>query len=278
MSTTGAIQRTPAQLREHYDIERELADRLRSATKEERRTLYNVVYDERLQRIPHHPMLTRPRDPTARNSAVMRQMRLLSPFIRADTVFLEVGPGDCTLAMEVAKRTKKVYAVDVSDEGLVRDVVRPENIELSLSDGISVPVLPNSIDVAYSNQVMEHLHPEDAQEQLCNIYNTLVPGGLYICRTPNRLSGPWDISRYFDTVATGLHLKEYTITELAETLRLVGFSRVNAYIITPTGAVVSPTLPVFPFTWAELILENTPHFYRRKIANLLRPILIVAIK
>ena len=71
---------------------------------------------------------------------------------------------------------------------------------------------------------MEHLHPDDAVDQLKNIYNALVNGGKYICITPNRLTGPHDISKYFDNVATGFHLKEYTVTELSGLFREVGFS------------------------------------------------------
>jgi hypothetical protein len=31
---------------------------------------------------------------------------------------------------------------------------------------------------------MEHLHPEDAFEQLRNIIRALAPGGRYVCITP----------------------------------------------------------------------------------------------
>src|SRR6266436_5126674 len=48
--------RSEAQLREHYLIERELADRLRCAGPAERRTLYPLVYDELFRRVPAHPM------------------------------------------------------------------------------------------------------------------------------------------------------------------------------------------------------------------------------
>jgi hypothetical protein len=64
--------------------------------------------------------------------------------------------------------------------------------------------------VAYSYQLMEHLHPGDALEQLVNIYQALKRDSVYCCVTPNRISGPHDISVYFDTVAQGLHLKEYS--------------------------------------------------------------------
>ena len=104
---------------------------------------------------------------------------------------------------------RQVYALDVSAE-ITSRVSLPSNFKLILSDGTSVPLPPESVDVAYSNQLMEHLHPDDALEQLQGIWRALRPGGVYICLTPNRVNGPHDISQYFDSVATGFHLKEYT--------------------------------------------------------------------
>jgi SAM-dependent methyltransferase len=121
-----------------------------------------------------------------------------------------------------------VYALDVSAE-ITRTDTLPANFSLILSDGTTIDVPPDSITVAYSNQLMEHLHPDDALEQLSNIYRALAPGGIYICVTPNRLTGPHDISRHFDPVATCLHLKEYTNTELMALLRRVGFRKADQY-------------------------------------------------
>ena len=42
---------------ELYALERELAGRLRAADGPARRGLYGVVYDERLERMPDHPLL-----------------------------------------------------------------------------------------------------------------------------------------------------------------------------------------------------------------------------
>lgn len=143
--------------------------------------------------------------------------------MNANKIFLEVGAGDCAFSFEVSKLVKKVYAVDVS-EILTDNSVISENFKLILSDGSSIPVSKDSVDIAYSNQLMEHLHPEDAKTQLENIYSSLVDGGIYICLTPSKLYGPHDISKYFDSVATGFHLKEYTITELNKLFQQVGFS------------------------------------------------------
>ena len=71
-----------------------------------------------------------------------------------------------------------------------------------------------SVDLAFSDQLMEHLHPDDAVEQLRNIHRALKPGGVYVCVTPNRLYGPSDISAFFDDEARGFHLKEYSLDEI----------------------------------------------------------------
>ena len=270
------VQRTNEQLREHYEVEKELANRLRNATREERRRLYNEVYDERLQRISHHPLATKAADPVVRQAAVVPQLRLLRPFLKADQIFMEIGPGDCALAMAVAPYVKHVYAVDVS-AGLVQDEKRPANFELSITDGLGIPLAPDSVDLAYSNQLMEHLHPEDALEQLTNIYTAMAPNGQYICITPNRLSGPWDISRHFDEAATGFHLHEYTLTELATTFRKIGFRQVRVFV-SYGGHHLSSQLPIAPFRWLERGLERMPSRLCRKLAQGLVAVKVIAIK
>ncbi len=168
------------------------------------------------------------------------QLRLLGPYLKPHTTFLEIGAGDCALSLHVAPRVGRVYGLDVSEE-ITRDLPTPGNFDLILSDGVSIPVTPGTVDIAYSNQLMEHLHPEDAEEQLSNIYTALAPGGAYMCITPNRLVGPSDISAYFDDVATGFHLKEYTNTELAGLCRRAGFTRTRSVVWLKWVAVSLPT-------------------------------------
>jgi SAM-dependent methyltransferase len=219
-------RRTEAQLREHYLIEHELAERLRSAGREERRTLYATVYDELYRRVPHHPM-NRPSQ-HGRALGVERDIALLRRFLRPSSVFMEIGAGDCALSSRIAPSVRRAIAIDVSEE-IMRLAPPGANVERVLSDGTSIPVPAGSVDVAFSDQLMEHLHPDDAAEQLCNIHRSLAPGGVYFCITPNRLYGPCDISAYFDDFASGFHLREYTAEEVARLFRSVGFSRVRFY-------------------------------------------------
>lgn len=254
--------RTPEQIREHYEIERELAARLRTASKSERRTLYPALYDELFRRVRHHPMLlTTATSPERVRALVDYQLRMLQPLLTPETVYLEIGPGECHLAVEMASRVKKVYAVDVSQE-LAGRRDTPPNFELIISDGTSIPVPPDSVDLAFSNQLMEHLHPEDAEEQLRNIYRALRPGGRYLCITPNRLTGPHDVSRGFDREATGFHLHEYTAGELDQLMRRVGFRDVQAYLFSSTFSARVPSKTVM---FLESLVRPLSHRTRQAL-------------
>lgn len=260
-------------LREHYLIEKELADRLRNSTRTQRRQAYQTVYDELFRRVPDHPQLTLKRDAFSRHQEVSQRMRLLKHYLHPDATYLEIGAGDCALAIEVAKHVRKVCAVDVSEE-IGKGVALPGNVELIISDGCSIPVPENSINLAYSDQLMEHLHPDDAMDQLQNIYKALAPGGVYICITPNRLSGPHDVSQYFDQVATGFHLKEYTFAELAGIFRVVGFRKFQAL----SGARgLHLRVPTILPQALEFLLQTSGRF-GRKLARRLPLRLILGVK
>ena len=255
--------RTAAQIREHFEVERDLGDRLRNAPKDMRGALYATVYDELFRRVPHHPMLSRKVSPEQRRENLDWQLALLAGFLDKNVTYLEVGPGDCAVAFEAAKRVKKVYAVEVS-ETISGSPDVPENFQLILSDGSSIDVPDGSVDIVYSNQLMEHLHPDDALVQLKNVLRALAPGGVYLCITPNRLNGPHDISGQFGTEARGLHLREYTVTELSRLFRRAGFSRT---MMCAGGRGKYWKCPVLPAILCESILQILPTTLRRTIAS-----------
>ena len=257
--------RSSEQLKEHYEIEKALATRLRESSREERRTLYASLYDELFQRVP--TLTAQPEwQVSSQNTTIMTspQWRFLRRFLREDAVFLEIGAGDCMISLAAARFVKKVYALEVSEE-ITKSLTGPKNFELMLFDGCAIPLPAESVSIAYSHQVMEHLHPDDALEQLTNIYKTLTKQGIYICVTPNRLSGPHDISNRFDVVATGFHLKEYTNTELSNLFNQAGFSKVRVY----AGALgMYMRCPLFLLRLLEGLLDRLPHRSGRVIARL----------
>ena len=263
MSRSPSDTRTQEQIREHYEIEKSLASRLRNSTKQQRETLYSAVYEELFARVPHHLMLTRKNSTSLREGAIKRQLAYLNMFLEPDDVFLEIGPGDCALSFTVAKQVALTFAVDVS-ETITGNDEQPDNFRLVISDGTSIPVPALSISFAYSNQLMEHLHPDDATEQLHNVFDALKPGGRYLCVTPSPLNGPHDISAGFDDTATCFHLKEYTVSELATLFRNAGFRDVG--VVTGFGGrFFRCPLPVA--TGAEKLVRLLPTKWAKAVAG-----------
>lgn len=250
--------RTIEQLRKDYEIEKELASRLRNASKDERRVLYSSLYDEMFRRTPLHPQIINKASPEIIEARVRVQMKFLRRFLKPDFIFLEIGPGDCSLSIAVTKYVHSVVGIDVSSV-ITNNLKLPSNFKLIVSDGSSIPVTKNSINIAYSNQLMEHLHPDDAYEQLKNVYKVLTNNGIYICSTPNKLSGPHDISKYFEKVASGFHLKEYSTCELVKLFKKAGFKSCDIYVGTKGIFVHLP----YVFTWIlETLLSLTPYYFR----------------
>ena len=81
---------------------------------------------------------------------------------------------------------------------------------------------------------------------------------MCICITPNKLTGPHDVSKHFDTTATGFHLNEVTIAELNRLFRTVGFSKVAAYIGARGIYRKFPLLPPLFFDRALSLLPRAP--------------------
>ena len=91
-------QRNRQQLTQQYQIEKELAAKLRAAEPLERRKSYTTVYDELFRRVPHHPQWTLISNPKQTQRKVSRQLSVLKRYLDQDSVFLEIGAGDCALA------------------------------------------------------------------------------------------------------------------------------------------------------------------------------------
>ena len=270
---TPARRRTVAQLREHFEIERELALRLRSATsKDERRRLYGEVYTERTRRIPHHPLVAQAADERDRARAVAPQVALLRPFASAAQVFAEIGAGDGAVARALAPHVRRSIALDVSDALALPDDPSV-GFEFRVFDGFDLG-LGNEVDLAYSNDVVEHLHADDLLDHLRAVHRALVPGGRYVCVSPNRLSGPHDISRHFSSTPLGFHLREYTSGELAAALRAAGFRGVSV-LLSFRGRRLSPLLPAGLLRPVEALLEALPVALRRRGARPLAAVKVV---
>ena len=207
-------------------------------------------------------------------------MALLNRFLGPESNFMDIGPGDCALSFAVSEQVRMVFAIDVSKE-ITKTTDTPANFRLLITDGTSIPVPNDSIHVAYSNQLMEHLHPDDALDQLKNIWRALAPGGCYICITPNKITGPHDISRGFDLEATGFHLKEYTALELSKLFDRVGFKKKKLFFVSVRGHHLRcPIFLIFTLEKSLLMLPETARSFllKSRLLNRLLAIHIVGKK
>jgi len=98
---------TSDQIRQHYEIEKALATRLRNSTRTERQHLYNSLYDEMFQRVAVNPQLLEKGSPEFISRILPRQLRFVARFLTKQSIFLELGPGDCSFAFAVAPMVKK---------------------------------------------------------------------------------------------------------------------------------------------------------------------------
>jgi SAM-dependent methyltransferase len=264
--------RSEADITEHYLLERTLAARLQEAPAVERQELYSSLYDELYSRLPRHPRHTRRYDAAHAG----KQVTILRRLVPRGATFLEIGAGDAAVSFAMSALCHETIAVDVTERAIIKEG-RPANFKFALSDGIGMPVESNTIDFAYSHQLMEHLHPEDALDQLAEIFRALRPGGTYLCITPSRLTGPHDVSRYFDREARGFHLKEYSYRELDHLFARVGFRSIRACIM--RGGRFAGTVPIRPVEAVERVYDVVPGRLRESLntSRLVRAVLGLAV-
>jgi SAM-dependent methyltransferase len=259
----GIDSRSLDQRRRHFEVERELAQRLLHSTREQRTRLFQSLYEELFRRVPDHPRLNRRNTPEENQAMAAAQMLLLKNQLQGVDTFLEFAPGDCTLAFEVAKHARRVLAVDISDQS-AGHIARPLNFNLIVYDGYQLNVPDSSVDLAFSYQFIEHLHPDDVEPHFELVRRVLKPGGSYIFSTPHRFTGPHDISGSFSDVPQGFHFKEWTYREMTKLAQRMGFSDAVFYRLgsaRPGGFVRSSTLAM------ENIFEILPGKLRKYLSK-----------
>lgn len=228
MSSDLTEIRTPERIRHHFEVERELATRLRNSDRNERTELFKTLYDELFERVPDHPRLVRRETPDELDQHLNAQLKLLNPILNSDSTLIEFAPGDCRLAHCAAGKCQKVIGIDISDQRHDPSD-SPENFQHIIYDGYSCP-LPDSIaDVVFSCMFMEHLHPDDVIPHLELALRLLKPGGFYLIWTPHRFAGPHDVSRHFGDELVCFHFQEWTVASLRSQVHAAGFQKSYIY-------------------------------------------------
>jgi hypothetical protein len=195
-------------LRAHYQLEVGLAQRLMEAPRAQRLSGYGVVYDELFAGVPDHPQRTRLHN--GDRSYLEAQLRALRPHLGEAQIFLEIGAGDCRLCFAVSRLVRRVVAVDVSDRLLDADQT-PGNSRLRCPTARAFRSRPKASMSRTAISSWSTCIPTMRWSSSATSAEHSSLRAFYCCVTPNRISGPHDISVYFDSAARGLHLKEYSI-------------------------------------------------------------------
>ena len=205
-------------------VEAELAKQLASAPPEERQQLYGEVYD----RIYEMHFSRAPE--TLEFGAHLGFMPMLEKLSSPGDSVLEIGCGAGLMAVELARRGRRVTGLEVSEVILERARERAagvECIDLRRVDGIELPFPDASFDFVYSIEVLEHLHEADGAAHVKEVARVLRPGGRYWFLTPSRWESIAANERFGVDVEVDadVHLKEWTYGELKDVLAEAGFRR-----------------------------------------------------
>jgi SAM-dependent methyltransferase len=271
---SGADRRSSERLRHHYEVEKEIADRLKATRdRAERAPILATMYEELFARVPDHPRLTVQRDPQAEAQQVRRLLALLAPHLRRDIEYVEFGAGACALAFAVCPSVRRVRVVEIADQ-IPSGVRRPGNFELVLYDGGDPGIAPDSVDVVFSEQFVEHLHPDDAVEHFGVVHRMLRSGGRYVLRTPERWTGPHDVSRWFAATPQGFHLREWSYADLVHVGRQCGYRQYEA-AWQARGICVH--WPLSLALAVESIVARLPRGWRRTLGHKLVPMVTLTL-
>jgi len=111
---------------------------------------------------------------------------------------LDFGCGDGSFASVLFDRVD--YGIDNDLESLRVACQYGVYKQLACSDGASLPIKPQSIGSVFSNSVLEHV--DKLQETIAELYNVLVPGGIFVFTVPV-LNFATHLSRYFGQQESG---------------------------------------------------------------------------
>ncbi len=253
-------QLSSEQIEKLFKEESDLREYLLTSPKERRAQAFCWAYDELFRRCPWHPALTEKSGISAPEVVARRvsNMRRWLPPVQGTRV-LEIGCGMGEMMIGLSKAGYHCVGIDVSEIRIQNlQTLESSHLEFRNVEGTALPFPNGSFDIVISMQLFEHLHPDDAQDHLCEVHRVLKPGGIYLLETPNRLTGPGDVSRFYADEPLGFHLKEYSIRQLKKMFYRGGFCRVQVLLRW------NKLLPGFAVGMLELAWSSLPKPMRRR--------------
>lgn len=245
-----------------FEVEKQFHENiLREPDHLKRQRLYQQVYEmvhPIYGSVPSEAVFDSPVNPKEHT------VRLFTPELSGKSV-LDVGCGRGAFLVGIARSLPhgSLLGLDAAVPEQVRDDIP---VHFQKSDIVRFTT-SDQFDVVFSDNVIEHVAPADLDTHLQSIRKALVTGGSLIVLTPNRLFGPWDVTRIIDdsytnrVPAQGSHLNEMTYQELITALERNGFG--NFRTVLPLAKISSKFSGVRIPARIAVMLERIPYLVRR---------------
>lgn len=255
-----------------FQLERSLRERILSSPRKDRTAAIEQAYSELFERFPDHSVFLTTQEESKRKGKL--SAGLIVPLLKRGNRVLEVGCGRGDVLVALSEMGCICTGTEISHHmlGLCNDHV-DHVVEIFSGSADSLDFPSDSFDIVFSQEVLEHLHPEDVPRHFAEAFRVLRPNGIFSVETPNRRTGPQDISRGFTHIAEGLHLKEWTVKELIRMFQDAGFVKIRGllapqFIGRRSKAIHRLTrVPAFVKYFQDLVLGLVPTLRLRTIVG-----------
>ncbi|HEV3110453.1 MAG TPA: class I SAM-dependent methyltransferase [Candidatus Binataceae bacterium] len=193
--------------------------RIHTATPQERAKIYAEIYDAGASE--SRPALAYDIRPLSarRRKRLSLYSSIIGPGHQA---ILELGCGTGDLTCVLAGLAQRVVGVDMSGASLSMARQRADQLPAELGarvqlikmNAVRLEFAQECFDYAVSTSMIEHLHPEDVDTHLREVWRVLKPRGRYLVWCPNRLGHHKDRPDHLSMMSYG---------ELADRMRQAGF-------------------------------------------------------
>ncbi|MDJ0637267.1 MAG: methyltransferase domain-containing protein [Paracoccaceae bacterium] len=210
----------------HASLEWDLTGRLKRSDPDERAAVFQSAYNTLYAELPWLAG-------TSGSERHAEWCKVLKP----KSKIIEIGSGAGSLVRFLSDQGHHCVGTELSDQRGATLAPRDGSVKWQATDGVHLTEYHDAgaHDHVISDQVVEHMHPDDLPVHLRSARELLRDGGSYVVRTPHRSAGPHDLSRVFGfDEPCFMHLKEYTIDNFATLAQEAGYRRATMIVAVPT--------------------------------------------
>jgi SAM-dependent methyltransferase len=242
----------PAEVERHAALEGALTDELLASAADERFDVFARAYSRLYDELPWLV-----------SSGTSSGGEVWLSLLRPGASVYEIGSGSGYLINFLASKGLRCVGTDMSPQRRHAAQESHGNIRWDITDGVHLTRFAEAgaFDYVISDQVVEHMHPDDLPTHFAEARKLLKAGGEYIVRTPYWPLGPTDLSQVFGCDrAIFMHLHEFGFEETLSLAKDAGFRDIKAIYVAPktTMAMRSSAYAAYLKAMDRLIATDRP--------------------